>query len=199
MRAGTRRIVRGRDLRISGLVFVFLCFANVTFATTLRRMDLPEMVAVADRVVHARVAGNLVYWGAPGQILTDTTFEVLSDVKGSGPKTLTVTQLGGRIDPVELHVEGTPVFTPSEEVVLFTEPTPGGRRVIVGLSQGVMRVQDDAETNEKVVRGEAAPEGVTFVGGRPQLSTVRLETLLGDIRRLAEVTARPTVPGEARP
>lgn len=198
MRPIAGRIVCGWGLRISGLVFVCLCLASVTLATTLRRMDLSEMVAVADRVVHARVVGNRVYWEAPGQILTDTTFEVLSDVKGSGPKTLTITQLGGRIDPVELVVEGTPTFSEGEEVVLLTELTPSGSRVIVGLSQGVMRVHVDAETSQKVVRSEAPPE-LTFIGGRPQPSAVPLETLLGDVRRLAAAAARARTPEEFQP
>lgn len=199
MRPVARRIVCGWSLRISGLVFISLCLASVTLATTLRRMDLSEMVAVADRVVHARVVGNRVYWEEPGQILTDTTFEVLSDAKGSGPGTLTLTQLGGRIDPVELVVEGTPAFTPSEEVVLFTEPIPDGRRVIVGLSQGVMRVHLDPETGEKIVRGEAVPEGVTFIGGRSQPSAVPLDSLLGEVRRLAAAAARARAPEEVQP
>lgn len=54
------------------------------------------MVGVADRVVHARVAGSRIYWEAPGRILTETT---------------------------------------GQEVVLFTEPATGGRRVIVGPSR----------------------------------------------------------------
>jgi len=199
MRPGAGRIVCGWGLWISGLVFISLCLASVTLATTLRRMDLPEMVAVADRVVHARVVGSRVYWAEPGQILTDTTFEVLRDIMGSGPKMLTITQLGGRIDPVELVVEGTPTFSEGEEVVLLTELTPSGRRVIVGLSQGVMRVHVDAETSEKVVLSEADPDGLTFIGSRLQPSEVRLETLIGDIRRLAEAAARPKAPEEVRP
>jgi len=199
MRPSAGRIVRDRSLRISGFVSVALCLAGVTLATTLRRMDLSEVVAVADRVVHARVVENRVYWAEPGQILTDTTFEVLSDVKGSGPGTLTLTQLGGRIDPIELVVEGTPAFTPSEEVVLFTEPSPDGRRVIVGLSQGVMRVHFDPQTNTKIVRGEAIPEGVTFIGGQWQPSVVPLETLLGDVRRLAAAAEGAKAPREVRP
>ena len=154
-------------------------------ATSLRRMDLPEVVAVADRIVHARVVQNRTYWSPAGQVLTDTVFDVVSDVKGSGAKTLTITQLGGRIGGIEVSVEGTPAFAVGEEVVLLSELTRGGTRVVVGLSQGLMRIHVDPQTGEKTAVSEAIPESVTVVGGRSQRAAARLETLLEDLRRMS--------------
>jgi hypothetical protein len=154
-------------------------------ATTLRRMDLPDLVAAADRIVHARAALNRVYWDPAGRIYTDTVFDVVSDAKGLGPKQITVTQLGGRIDPIDMLVEGTPTFAVGDEVVLFTEQHPGGGRQIVGLSQGVMRVHADPDTGEMLVVSEAPGMGVTFVGGRPQRTVAPLETLLDRVRQMS--------------
>jgi hypothetical protein len=179
----------------AGLVLSLICLSILIAvapagATTLRRMDLPEMVAVADRIVHARTVGNRVYWDPAGRIFTDTTFDVISDAKGSGPKTLTVTQLGGRIDPIEMTVEGTPTFSPGEEVVLFTEPNPRGNRLIVGLSQGVMRVHTDPDTGEKFAVSEVPGQRVTMIGGRAQRGAAPLETLLDDVKQLATGASR---------
>src|SRR5688572_26531829 len=97
-------------------------------ATTLRKMDLPELVSSADRVVHARVTGSTVAWNEEHTLIyTDTTLDVLSEAKGSGPSSMIVRTLGGRIDPFEMREEGTPAFAPGEEVVLFTLEGPEER------------------------------------------------------------------------
>src|SRR5215475_10130926 len=127
----------GRPIRVALPLLALSC--TLTAATTLRRMDLPELVSSADRVVYARAVASTVAWDPTGtQIFTDTTFEVIDSAKGQGPTTLTVTLLGGRIDPVEMLQEGTPVFAPGDEVVLFTADRPDGKCDLVGFTQGVM-------------------------------------------------------------
>ena len=160
-------------------------------ATTLRRMDLPELVSSADRIVHARAIDKTVYWDPTGtQIYTDTTFDVVAEAKGLGPSTLTVTLLGGRIDPAEMKEEGAPVFGLGEEVVLFTLQRPDGKNDLVGFTQGVMRVLTE-DSGDKIAVSEV-PLGVTLVQlGGPQPAVVRpspmrapLGILLEDIRQM---------------
>lgn len=174
-------------------------------ATTLKRMDLPELVRKADRVVHARALDQRVYWDASGtQIHTDTTFEVVAEAKGRGPSRVTVSLLGGRIDPAEMLVEGTPTFSTGEEVVLFTSPRPDGKKNLVGFSQGVLRLLDDPSTGAKMAAG-MVPTGVQFVeesGGRlsvvhPRPTPVPLEALMTQIRGLVE-SGRPAGPSVSR-
>ena len=173
-------------------------------ATTLRRIDLPELVHRADLVVHARAIEKKVYWNAAGtQIHTDTLFDILDHAKGQGQKRLTVTMLGGRIGPVEMSADGTPVFEIGEEVLLFTSPRPDGMKNLVGYSQGVMRVHEDPQTGEKVAASEV-PVGTTYlqdVGGRarathPARLQAPLPELLDRIRQM--VAAERTAPGLSR-
>ena len=168
-----------------------LLTASPADATTLRKMDLPEIVTAADRIVHARAIDKTVYWDPTGtQIYTDTTFEVVSEAKGTGPSTLTVSLLGGRIDPVEMREEGAPIFTVGEEVVLFTLDRPDGKNDLVGFTQGVMRVLTE-DTGDKTAVSEVAL-GVTLVQvGGPQPVVVRpspfrapLGVLMEDIRQM---------------
>jgi len=183
----TQRRIGAVSLRLAmGLAFLCsLAAPRPAGATTLRRMDLPDLVAHSQRVVHARAVSNRVYWDPThSQIYTDTVFETIGEAKGSGPKKLTITQLGGRIDPLEMLVDGTPTFRAGEEVVLFAEPRPGGNHMIVGLSQGVMRVSTDPTTGERVAIGEV-PEAVSFVGGRPVRSAAKLDDLMDEVRQLA--------------
>lgn len=172
----------------AGLVLaVWLATLSPAGATTLRRMDLPELVQKADQVVHARAIEKKVYWNEAGtQIHTDTLFEILDQAKGQGQKRLTVTMLGGRIDPVEMSAEGTPVFAIGEEVLLFTSPRPDGKKNLVGYSQGVMRVREDPQTGEKIATSEL-PVGTTYlqaVGGQAQV--VRPARLQAPVTELME-------------
>jgi hypothetical protein len=186
--------VVGACLTAGLLAAAWLASTTPAVATTLRRIDLTELVGRADRIVHARAVDLNVHWNAAGtQILTDTTFEILDQAKGQGPARLTVTMLGGRIDPVEMSAEGTPVFRAGEEVVLFTSPRPDGAKNLVGFSQGVMRIVEDPETGEKTAISEV-PVGVTYmqmVEGKPAVvhpsrRHAPLSALLDEIRRIVE-------------
>src|SRR5262249_43395364 len=93
-----------------------LATASPVHATTLRKMDLSELVVAADRIVDARAISSTVYWDpTETQIYTDTTFEVIDEAKGSGPTTVTVTLLGGTIGEVELRSEGAPIVALGDE------------------------------------------------------------------------------------
>lgn len=194
-----RTWLRG-TLIAAGLAWLGLATVVPAGATTLRKMDLAELVGTADRVVNARAVSNTVYWDPTGtQIFTDTTFEVIAEAKGQGPSTMTVTLLGGRIDPVEMLEEGTPAFSAGEEVVLFTVERLDGKNDLVGFTQGVMRVLTDA-AGEKIAVGQV-PLGVTLVQvGGPQPAVVRpspmaapLGTFMDDIRHIVD-GSRPSVP-----
>lgn len=180
-------------------VLIWLASAQPVGATTLIRMDLPDLVSGAERVVHARAVDQKVYWDASGtRIYTDTTFEVLEDAKGTGPNRLTVWMLGGRIDPAEMTVEGTPIFRIGEEVVLFTSPGPAGKKNLVGFSQGVLRVLENPQTGEKIVANGAHPT-LTFVEPgaeglervQPHRMRAPLPVMLDTVRRLAAEGAAP--------
>lgn len=180
-----RRFGAGGSILTAAVCLTILRTATPAGATTLRRMDLPELVATADRIVHARVVVNRAYWDATHtQIFTDTDFEVLDEAKGTGPKSLTITQLGGHVPPIDMLVEGTPTFSVGEEVVLFTELHSNGQRLVTGLSQGVMRVHENRDTGEKIAVSPALT-GVQLVGGKASRIKAPLGPMLERIRQLA--------------
>ena len=192
----SRRI--GPVLRVPVAALVVAAAALPAGATTLRRMDLGEMVTRAERIVHARAVDTNVHWDASGtQIYTDTTFEVIDEAKGKGPRRLTVSLLGGVMDGVEMREEGTPLFRQGEEVVLFTTPTPDGKKALVGFSQGAMRVTEDPATGQRMVTSQV-PAGVSFMEEtaqglrpvRPAQQRAHLDVFMDKVRR--------TVSGEIR-
>jgi len=200
------RSARNRGLLVGLAALCLLAALSPAGATTLRRIDLPELIASASRIVHARAVENVVYWDDEGlRIYTDTTFEVLAEAKGAGPSTLTLNLLGGRIDPLEMTVEGTPVFAPGEEVVLFALDRADGKSDLAGFTQGVMRVSQEAVTSPdggvtlRRVAVSEVPLGVTVLEERgPGLAVVRpsplrapLDRLLDEIRGIVAGTRPP--------
>jgi hypothetical protein len=176
-------------------------------ATTLRRMDLPDLVRDADRVVHARAVDKDVFWDPTGtQIQTDTTFEVIDEAKGQGPKRLVVNMLGGQMGQVEMFAEGTPTFDVGDEVVLFTSPRPDGKKNLVGFSQGYMKVFENA-SGQKYATG-MVPMSVTVLDtSGPQPRSVRpvggkipLDALMDRVRQIAAqgAAAKPTIEKQPR-
>jgi len=195
--------VRGRSIAAGLAGFGLLVAAAApASATTLRKMDLPELVATADRIVDARAVDSVVYWDADGlQIFTDTTFEVISEAKGQGPATLVVSLLGGRIGEADMQAEGAPIFSIGDEVVLFALDRGDGKNNLVGYTQGVMRVVDEAAPNSTTVKMAVSevPLGVTYVQSvagqavevRPSPMRAPLDTLLTDIRGMIGGTRPP--------
>jgi hypothetical protein len=190
--------VRG-TLVTTGLACLGLLIASAPArATTLRKMDLPELVSSADRVVYARAISNTTYWDeTQTQIYTDTAFEVLSEAKGSGPAVVIVNMLGGRIDPIEMRADGTPEFLEGDEVVLFTLNRPDGMSNLVGFSQGVMRVEQEENTGDKIAVS-TVPVGVEYLSSglqptpvRPSLLRTKLTMLLDDVRQIVAGTREP--------
>ncbi len=188
-----------------GIVVTWLAFFELSpspGATTLRRMDLPELVGRADRVVHGVVTETKVYWDASHRrIHTDTILDVIEDLKGDGPARLTVTMLGGRIDPIEMSVEGTPIFREGEEVVVMTSPRPDGKKNLVGFSQGVFRIEEDPRTGIRyaVAAGHAGASWLDVPGAPEGGPPDRASRLLLPLELFTEKVRALASPGVAEP
>lgn len=189
----------GRAVAFFAMVLLLAASAPVVDATTLRRMELAELVGTAERVVHARVVDQRSYWDEGlMQIFTDTTFDVLEEAKGEGPRTLTITLMGGRVGIIDTVVPGTPIFSLGAEAVLFTESRPDGRKHLVGLSQGAMHVIVNEQTGERTAVSDAyagvtymAPEGGVLRPVAGPRHRAPLSTLLDTVRDLASGRRTP--------
>lgn len=112
-------------------------------ATVVARASIADLRDEATHVVHARVVDRAVVptFGPRGEIRTRTTLRVLTYLKGAGPATLTVQQLGGTLDGLTMHVEGNARLEPGDEVVAFLDvDAMADLAYVVGLAQGVWHV-----------------------------------------------------------
>lgn len=173
-------------------------------AESARELTLREMVDLADDIVVGTVVESAAHW-QDKLIVTVATVTVESALKGAPAGTVTVTQPGGTAVhptlgvPVHMSASGVSVIQPGEEVVLFLHHSPAGHRVVVGGSQGSLRVRHDRTTGKRMVpvgpkglRVAMEPGGKTVVAGE-----LSLDDLADRVR--GHVTRGDRVPGGKTP
>lgn len=131
----------GSRMLAIGVTLLWSTFAGINaLATSVLPLDLDQITAGAQHIVHVRCTKNEVQRDPAIGVVTVTTFVVLDRVKGEGTSTFTVRQPGGELDGIaaDYHV---PKFSAGSEYVLFMPPTSQlGLASPVGLSQGSFAV-----------------------------------------------------------
>jgi hypothetical protein len=138
-----------------------LCVALTTiassYAATVERLGLEELVKKAGAIVVGKVTATRTYWSADRRfILTDYAIRVDEQLKGQTPRDVSVTTVGGKIGDLELYVSGMPVFQQGEEAVVFIEQS-GVYQTVVGLGQGKFTVTNGEVANQ--LSGLSFPDG----------------------------------------
>ncbi|OJH39674.1 hypothetical protein [Cystobacter ferrugineus] len=145
-------MIRSSALRVLLSALVLLCLP--ASATTMLRMDLPELSHSADVIVHGTVRRVESRWSGDRRlIVTDVEIQVTEALKGQAGGTVLVTQSGGQVGDIGQTVSGLASFSPNEEVVVFLERR-GSAFHVSGLAQGkykVLRTEGDT-------RAMAVPE-----------------------------------------
>jgi hypothetical protein len=129
-----------RTLAAAAAFFMSAIGAVDAGAASVLPLDLDQIVAGAQHIVHVRCTGNSVQADQTIGVVTVTTFVVLDRAKGAASPTLTVRQPGGELNGigVDYHV---PKFSPGDEYVLFMPASSKlGLASPVGLSQGAFDV-----------------------------------------------------------
>lgn len=120
-----------------------VAFPVAALATTLVPHSLKDRAAKADRVVLAQVIETHVErTGNPGLPLkTYTRLLIGEDLKGSGPREVTVVQLGGRDGATTMQIPGDAVFEPGQTAIVFLRCRLAVDRChLVAMGEGVLRV-----------------------------------------------------------
>jgi len=127
----------GRLLAVATIVASGLLPADVQASTVLYKTDA-ELVALSERVVHARVLRHRYErpGGADGAIYTVTTLAVLEDFTGIQGDTVDVWELGGVIGNETMFVGGEVKYRVGSEVlVCLGRGNFGLRSVAMGFSK----------------------------------------------------------------
>jgi hypothetical protein len=132
--------VHARTLKTIAAIAAFLLTSFGARATSVLPLDLNQIIAGAERVVHVRCTANEVQPDPNVGTVTVTTFAVLDRAKGVVGSTLTVRQPGGELNglAIDFHV---PKFSVGSEYILFMPASSKlGFASPVGLSQGVFSI-----------------------------------------------------------
>ncbi len=169
--------------RALGTFVVFLLAtlaASEAHATLSRAMDLAELVRESEIVALVQVRGQSARRDARQRIVTDVEMDLLEPVKGSPGARFTLIQLGGELGEVGMAIAGETSFDVSKIDV---------EKIV--MSQGVMLVDDDPQGNPQAHPGGGGLSLVDPRTGAHQppalLGPTRLDVLLDEIRRLAEL------------
>ena len=140
------------------LFFSVLLLGLSASATSMLRVDLPELSRSADVIVHGTVRRLESRWSGDGRlIVTDVEIQVTEALKGEAPGTLVITQPGGRVGDIGQRVNGLATFAPAEEVVVFLTRQGSRDFRVAGMAQGKYQVLRSAGTAGKV-EALAVPE-----------------------------------------
>jgi len=179
--------------------------ASVATATSVQKFSLQELTKKSSAIVMAKVEDSYSRWENK-EIYTYYTLHVMEPVKGmKGETSLTIRQLGGRVDNIESIVPGMPKFLKGEEVVVFlTQKDAAGYPWVMGLQQGKYTITSDAN-GKKTVRNELGdltrllPDGTTDksakVSGELPLGAF-LDRIKTDLNESGKVQVDPTTPTE---
>jgi hypothetical protein len=127
---------------LSALLAAALLLGLPAAATTMLRIDLPELARTADTVVHGTVRRMESRWsGDRRRIVTDVEIEVTETLKGQASHTVLLVQPGGRVGDIGQKVHGLASFTPGEEVVVFLERRGPSAFRVTGMAQGKYQVR----------------------------------------------------------
>lgn len=142
--------------------------------TVLVPAELSELSRSAALVVRGKVVSTSTRW-ADGRRRVETivTVSVEEALKGDVAGTVSFKVPGGDIGRYRSVMVGAPTFRAGEEVVLFLGARPPAMPYLLGLGQGVYRLQRDARSGRASVVSPAL-----FAG---QNGTVKVRR--GDLRR----------------
>ena len=173
------------------LAALALLLALPAAATSMLKAELPALSQEADAVVRGTVRRVQSRWSGDGRrIVTDVELEVAETLKGSPPRTLLITQPGGRVGDIGQKVSGLASFTPGEEVVVFLDRRGKAAFSVRGMAQGKFRVQRSKDGKAALAVPESPGDArvldpATGEEVRPARHAVPLESLRSAVRAAA--------------
>jgi MYXO-CTERM domain-containing protein len=174
-----------RRRRVAVALAGILVLGGTAAATTVRRIELPELGQTAAVVARAHVVSRTpVLVGE--RIYTDTLLAVEECLKGACGEELVVRQLGGELDGVGMTVEGLAPLAGGDEVILFLRARKDGAFAPVGMAQGAFHVRRGV--------AERSTDGLELVGTDGVAVQGRIERYsLEDLRKAARSHREPSI------
>jgi hypothetical protein len=168
--------------RLIGFGFAVAILVMPIFATTVEKMELPQLVTASDNIVQGHVQSvESRYEGR--RIYTFVSVAVDDPIKGAKRSAVVLRQLGGTVGFKTTWIAGMPQFKAGDQVVVFAHDRHDGTFDIVGLNQGKYDIVNDFAIAR--VTGVALVDSKTHtVSEAGFVEKVPVETLKARIREL---------------
>ena len=122
---------------------------------TLSRLSLDEMINQSTAIVRARVTGSYAVARGP-VVYTIYQAQVLDRWKGASQGTVEVALPGGTVNGYRQSFPGTPQLVEGKEYIFFLWTSRTGLTQIIGLTQGLFDLSEDASGARTAIRGASS-------------------------------------------
>ncbi len=166
------------------MILTALVLAVPALASSVRKMELPEMVSKSDSVVQGTVESVEARWESD-LIFTYASIRVDESFKGAPRRALLIRQPGGKLGALNLTVSGTPQFKAGDRVIVFLQNQSNGTFDIVGLGQGKYDLVDNLAISNSAGATIVDPK-TGRMSETPSVQKVPLDAFKARIRELAK-------------
>ncbi len=122
--------------------FVLIAIAMHSFATTVERMELPQLVSASDNIVQGRVE-SIESRLESNRIYTYISINVDEPLKGAARRAVLLRQLGGTVGNKRTWIAGMPEFRKGSQVIVFLRDRRDGTFDVAGLNQGKYEIENN--------------------------------------------------------
>jgi hypothetical protein len=162
------------QIRVIGstlLLFVVVQMLHiVTCEAQIQEMSNEELALESTSIVYGTCTHMESAWTENNEMIF-TTITVVPEhyLKGNMESEINITVPGGQVGDIVYEVSEMPVFQKGEEVFAFIWKHPSGLNLITGGSQGKMKIEKDAKTGKKTVRGRGQGKGFSAQTGQESI------------------------------
>lgn len=146
-------------------------------ATTVRPVSIETMTAQATLVAEGRAISSESKWNSAHTLIsTYTRFRVSRVLKGGAASEVTIRQPGGKVGAYQVIAHGVRYLKPGEEAALMLKESgdADGSMIVVGLVQGMFRIQREASGTAFVSNGTIGVETTSQSGSPASLQGGRI-------------------------
>jgi hypothetical protein len=189
-----------RYLHVIASAALVAALAPSVSATVLLPGDLGEIARAASAIVRGTVVDVRCDWADDRRrVETIVTLRVSESLKGDMRGLVSVKVPGGVLGRYRSITIGAPSFRPGEEVVLFLGAAPPALPYVIGLGQGVFRVERDGRTGATAVTPPALlanpTRNVRVTRGDPARGAMSVQRFADTVRQALSASAsKPQTP-----
>ncbi|MGA3187662.1 MAG: hypothetical protein ABSF22_11200 [Bryobacteraceae bacterium] len=169
-------------MRISFHLLASVALLAPAGATTLLKMSMNDLILQSTSIVRAKVTGSRSVSTGRGDIYTYYQLQVSETLKQTGILPAEVAVPGGVYGNLRQIGIGSPTLTQGQDYVLFLWTSRTGMTQVIGLSQGMLTLTQDA-AGDTVVNRAAAADQMLDKAGKPVTDTA-LKMKWSDLRAL---------------